>query len=176
MGAIRLCAERGIDVQVRCLGDGPRRRAAEAAARVAGLGSRISFLGAVPHLQVPGYLADADVGLAPFNLEAHSALQTGWYWSPVKLFEFLAAGLPIVTADVPYLRTHLTQEAARFYPSGGIGSMADAIAELAADRAAVRAMGARARRLATTRYSWDRQAELVEGLLLSVLRRSPAAL
>ena len=171
VGAVALCAEQGVDVKVSCLGDGPRLKAARSAARAAGVEDRMKFLGAVPHSLVPDHLADADVGLAPFNLGAHSALKLGWYWSPVKLFEFLAAGLAIITTDVDYLREHLTDVAARFYRSGDVRALAAAIASLAGDRAAVRAMGHQARRLATTRYSWSRQAELVEKLLVSVLAR-----
>ena len=170
--ALALCAACGVDVEVAFLGDGPRRAAAERAAARHGLGKRVRFLGAVAHDRVPEHMATADVGLAPFNLEAHAALRVGWYWSPLKLFEFLAAGLPVVTIDVKYLREHLTDDTARFYPSGDIEALAAAIEGLAADRAAVRAMGERARLLATTEYSWERQVELIERLLQSVLEEN----
>ncbi len=169
--AVARCVELGVDIQVSFLGHGPRWDAARAVARSAGVEDRVEFPGAVPHLEVPARLAAADVGLAPFNLAAHPALQLGWYWSPLKLFEFLAAGLPIVTVDIEYMREHLTG-AARFYPSGDIEKLARSIASLAADRATVRTMGQEARRLATTRFSWDRQTELVEELLERVRTRS----
>ena len=42
--------------------------------------------------------AAADVGVAPFDVGAHSPLALGFYWSPLKIFEYMAAGRAIVAA------------------------------------------------------------------------------
>ena len=69
-----------------------------------GVTERIRFVGQVPFEQVPKYLADADVGLAPFDPSMFPALQLGWFWSPVKIFEYLACGLVVVTIGIEELR------------------------------------------------------------------------
>ena len=102
--AVRICVSRGCDLQVICLGDGPRLAAARAAAARAGLADVMTFAGRVPYAEVPGHLAGADVGLAPFHPGGFSALRLGWFWSPIKIFEYLAAGLPVVTIDIAELR------------------------------------------------------------------------
>ena len=38
----------------------------------------------------------ADIGVAPFDPARHAPLQLGFYWSPLKIFEYMAAGLPVV--------------------------------------------------------------------------------
>ena len=56
----------------------------------------IVFTGAVPHDAMPAALAAADIGVAPFDPSAHAPLSLGFYWSPLKIFEYMAAGLPVV--------------------------------------------------------------------------------
>ena len=163
--AVATCRDRGVAVQVRLLGDGPRWPAARRAATDLAADDSVEWLGAVPHAEIPGHLQAADVGLAPFSPEAFSALALGWFWSPIKIFEYLAAGLPVVTADLPELRALLPDEVASFYPAGQPEALADRLADLASNRAVLRRMGRAARALAERRYTWDAQAQIVEQVL-----------
>jgi glycosyltransferase involved in cell wall biosynthesis len=163
--AVRLCREKGAAVQVTCLGRGPRWEAAREAARSGELGDAMSFVGEVAHADVPSYLSNADVGLAPFSPEQFSALELGWFWSPIKIFEYLAAGLAVVTADLVELRELLPDSVASFYPPGDAGGLADVLVRLERDRRTVQKMSAAARQLAESRYTWDHQAADVETVL-----------
>src|SRR5262249_12732141 len=75
------------------IGDGPERPAVEQAA--AGVRA-MHFTGALPHPELPAWLAAADIGVAPFEPSRHPPLALGFYWSPLKIFEYMAAGLPVV--------------------------------------------------------------------------------
>ena len=163
--AVATCRDRGVAIHVRLLGAGPRWQAARRAATALKVDSSAEWLGAVPHAAVPGHLQAADVGLAPFSPEAFSALALGWFWSPIKIFEYLAAGLPVVTADLPELRALLPDEVASFYPAGQPEALADRLAHLASNRAILRRMSRAARDLAERRYTWDAQAQIVERVL-----------
>jgi glycosyltransferase involved in cell wall biosynthesis len=129
----------------------------------------ITFVGSVAYDQVPRYLADADVGLAPFSPSLFSALELGWFWSPIKVFEYLAAGLPVATIDIPEMRGLLPETVARFYPPEDPGALATTLERLASDRAALRDSQRAARALAESRYTWGHQAVLVEGVLRKVV-------
>ncbi len=68
-----------------------------------GLDGRVLLTGAVPYPDVPFYLSLASIGVAPFNTAAHPPLRAGFYWSPLKVHEYMAMELPTVTIDVPPL-------------------------------------------------------------------------
>jgi len=140
--------------------DGARRAAQEA-----GAGDRIQFEGAVAHVDVPRYLAAAHVGLAPFSPDQFRALELGWFWSPIKLFEYMASGLAVVTADIPELRQLMPEGVAQFYPAGDVDALATMLVALHDVRPAVRAMGEAGRQLAEERFTWDHQAMRVIGVL-----------
>ena len=104
------------------LGAGAARHRGRARRESASSGSGPICVGAVPPARVPELLAGADIGLAPYGLDAPR------YFSPIKLFEYLAAGLATVVADLPavesgrgsrYGRGHRARGCRR--PGGGGG-------------------------------------------------------
>lgn len=169
--AVAICVERGVELRLCCLGQGPTLAEAKRIARETGAESSVEFLGSVPHTEVPGFLSRAHVGMAPFNPAAHRALEIGFFWSPVKIFEYLASGLPVITAEIESLRELLPAPVGRFYQAGEVLALADRLAELANNRAALRAAGKAARELAVSSHTWDhRAAELGELLQWAVSR------
>jgi glycosyltransferase involved in cell wall biosynthesis len=167
--AALLLLGQGHDLRFTLIGDGPERAAAQALA--APRAERFTFTGAVPYGEVPGLLAQADLGVAPFNTAPHPALRAaGFFWSPLKIYEYMAAGLPVVTADIPPLNTIIRpgQEGALF-PEGDVPALAAAVAGALADRAEARAMGARARARVVAHYSWQQHCAELERILQSML-------
>ncbi|MEM2768828.1 MAG: glycosyltransferase family 4 protein [Candidatus Pacearchaeota archaeon] len=67
------------------------------------LEERVKFLGHIPHEQVPIYLSRSKLGILS-NIEKSNSLFT----SPLKLFEYMALGLPIIASDIPPFREILT--------------------------------------------------------------------
>ena len=168
--AVAMCVSRGVDLRVTCLGRGPLWRKAREEAERAGVLEVIRFVGNVPYEDVPEYLAQADVGLAPFNPAAFPALRLGWFWSPIKIFEYLASGLAVVTVGIQELRELLPASVARFYTPGDVEGMADTLETLAVDRAALKQIQQASRALAESRFTWDHQAAVVEGVLKTVVQ------
>jgi len=57
-------------------------------------------LGTVAYDRMPDVLGTADVGVAPYDTARLAQLRLGFYWSPLKIFEYMAAGLPVVAPAV----------------------------------------------------------------------------
>jgi alpha-maltose-1-phosphate synthase len=128
------------------VGDGPGRRLLERA------GARVT--GALPHAEVPGALAGADIGIAPYAADAPP------YFSPLKLFEYLAAGLAVVAAAIPGVTELVDERTAVLVPPGDPEALAAAVAGLAADgRRRVR-LGQSGRALAE-QHTWGRCARRI---------------
>lgn len=166
--------ERGHNLRFTLIGDGPERDAAVALA--ASRAERFTFTGAVPYARVPELLADADAGVAPFTTAPHPALRAaGFFWSPLKVYEYMAAGLPVVTTAIPPLTTIIREgREGALFPEGDVEALAAAIARVLADPAAALAMGAAARARVEARYSWQRHCAELERILGELRRSSPS--
>ena len=163
LDATHLLVERGLAVHLLIVGKGPEREALELLAQRLGIAGRIAWTGAVPETAVPAELARMDIAVAPYP-----ALE-GFYFSPLKLFEYMAAGLPIVTTavgDLPRLIAH--GQTGWLTRADEPAALADAIARLAADPALCEKLGAAARKAAVERHSWTATA----GRILEIGRRA----
>jgi glycosyltransferase involved in cell wall biosynthesis len=171
--AAGLLLAEGRDCQFLLIGDGPQRAAAERLA--AAWPGRFTFTGAVAYDAVPQLLAGATIGVAPFTTASHPALRSaGFFWSPLKVYEYMAAGLPVVTAALHPLNQVIRdgQEGALF-AEGDLPGLAAAIARLLDDPAAARAIGRRARDRVVEHYSWARHCEALEGIMREIAKGAP---
>ncbi|KRT64474.1 MAG: group 1 glycosyl transferase [Chloroflexi bacterium CSP1-4] len=138
------------------LGYGPQRDWISAQAARPDLAGRLFVVDAVPPDVLLEWTASADVTISPIQ---HSTLNH-WLSSPNKVFESLAAGVPIVASDFP--------EMARIIGDTGAGVVCDpadpgAIARatagiLGADPADRAALRRRCRAAALDRYNWETEA------------------
>ena len=81
-------------LRLLAVGEGPMLAAARDEAAARGLGEAVVFTGAVPHAEVPAHLAAMDFSVAPY------AAQPGFYFSPLKVVESLAAGRAVVAPRI----------------------------------------------------------------------------
>jgi glycosyltransferase involved in cell wall biosynthesis len=157
-------------VQFLLIGDGPER--AEAERLAAGWpGRRFTFTGAVAYDDVPGLLARASIGVAPFDTAPHPALRSaGFFWSPLKVYEYMAAGLPVVTTNIhPLNQVVRDGQEGVLFPEGDVRGLACAIGRLLDDPDAARAMGERARVRVSEHYTWARHCEALEQIMLELV-------
>lgn len=141
------------------IGNGPERTAAEAAA--AGVPA-VVFTGAVSHDRLPALLAGCDIGVAPFEPERHPPLALAFYWSPLKVFEYMAAGLPVVAPRLPRLAALVEHgREGWLYDRGAPDSLASALVALA-DADMRRKLGTAARDRAVRDFSWRAHCEALD--------------
>jgi glycosyltransferase involved in cell wall biosynthesis len=122
-----------------------------------GLGN-VRVDGFQPPARVPLYLAAGDLGVVPNRSKPAISAR---YTSPLKVFEALAAGLPLVASDLPSLREILTHEGdALLVAPDDEAALAAGIARLAGD-ADLRARLADAGRARTAEHTWDARARRI---------------
>lgn len=135
----------------------------------AGEGYRGRRLGTRPYAEMPDLVAAAEIGVAPYDPARLGQLALGFYWSPLKIFEYMASGLPTVTIPRPPL-TDIVREGQEGLHAGegDPAALATALARLADDAGLRSRLGASARARVVERYSWARHCEQLERVLLRI--------
>lgn len=140
------------------LAGGPREGAAA--------GYRGIHLGAVPYEDMAEIVAACDVGVAPYDTARHAQLSLGFYWSPLKIFEYMASGLPTVTIRRPPLSSIVRDgEDGILFGEGDPSDLARVILHLAGDRDLRQRLGTSARARVVERYSWTRHCQQLDAVL-----------
>jgi glycosyltransferase involved in cell wall biosynthesis len=138
------------DARLLVVGDGPERPAFEARLCELGVRDAANLVGALPPAEVPAWLARMDVATAPYPPHA------GFYFSPLKVFEYLAAGLPLVASRIGQLEDLLEHGATcLFAEPGDPRSLADALTALRDDLGLRRALALAGRALVARDHTWD---------------------
>jgi glycosyltransferase involved in cell wall biosynthesis len=128
----------------------------------------VNFTGFIPNERIPLYQSAADVLLMPYQrmVATSSGGNTAAICSPMKMFEYMAAGRAILTSDLPVLREVLDETTAVFCPSDNVEAWEFALGELLNDEKRRRALGQCACR-AVQGYSWiERAKRALEGLII----------
>ena len=173
-----LYAWKGVDVLLRALALVPNARGlivgghdkepdlerVKTLARSLGIADRVTFIGLVEPAKVPEYLARAMILALP---NPASAISTH-FTSPLKLFEYMAAGRAIVASDLPSIREVLRDnEQALLVTPGDAEALAAAIRRLLEDRSLAERL-ARATYAEAPQYVWARRAEKLEALFAAL--------
>ena len=132
----------------------------------------LCFRGHVPHSQTAGYLKSFDVALLPnqdFVGTAESKTQNISQWtSPLKAFEYMAAGLPIVASDQPNLREVLHHDMnALLCKPDDMDGWCNALMRLRDDHDLRTRLGQTGGHLFDERYSWEARARRLSDLIRS---------
>jgi len=119
--------------------------------------SNVHLIGPRPYAMLPSYLAAMDVGVIPFK---HNQLT--YHADPIKVYEYLAAGLPVVATEMPALHrlsavVHLADSAATF-----VREIAAALDERSDTQRA-------ARQREAARHSWSARFDTMNQLLCATL-------
>jgi glycosyltransferase involved in cell wall biosynthesis len=136
------------------VGDGPERPAIAAAVETPKVSDRVRMIGRIAHAEVPAYLHAMDIGVAPYQR------QPAFYFSPLKVVEYLAAGLPVVASAQGELGD-LIGPAGVVVTPGSVDALAVALCRLVSNRSLRSSMSGCARAQVAER-SWDRVVKQIE--------------
>lgn len=165
-----LLAEGLADVHLVLMGHGEKRDEFRSMAGSERLGQRVHVLDPVPPFDLLAWVASADVGAMPNQ----GATRNDYFSSPNKLFECIAAGIPVIASHFPTMRRIIVDN-----PGGPLGAVCDpmsieAVAE--AIRSIVRsskadkdALKARCLRAAAERWNWEGEAKNLLALYSEIL-------
>ena len=145
---LRARAQAHKDWQLRIIGDGPMRAELDDLAR--SLGIDVDFRGAVAPDAIPQHMAGTAIGVAPYPAMDTDSDQ---YFSPLKVYEYMAAGLPVVASRVGQL-PEIMGESAYLVPPSDPEALAEALDALVANPVERAQVGSDNRRQAEREHSW----------------------
>ncbi|MEW5874627.1 MAG: glycosyltransferase family 4 protein [Candidatus Zixiibacteriota bacterium] len=132
------------------VGDGPSRGDIETMVRQRNLSDRVTLTGAIPHDTMPDALQGMDVLTAPYPPI------DGFYFSPLKIYEYMASGKPIVASKIGQIESILRNDvSAILTPAGDASALASALLRLMDDLSTRERLGREAKRAAFEQHGWS---------------------
>jgi glycosyltransferase involved in cell wall biosynthesis len=128
--------------------------------------ANVVLTGFVPNAELPCYHAACDAFLMPYQrrVAASSGGDIARYLSPMKLFEYMACGRPILCSDLPVLREVLNPENAVLLPPDDVEAWVNALESLKSDPLRRSTLEARALNEVKS-FTWERRAQhILDGL------------
>ena len=151
--AVALLRKQGIDAAALLVGDGRRRTELEGLARKLRLGGNAVFTGNVPFDDVDDYYSQIDLFVVPRVNE-----RAGRLVSPMKPFEAMAMGVPIIVSDLPALVEIAQDDRCGIFRHEDAADLARVASELHADPHKREQMVQRCREWVSTERTWDANA------------------
>jgi len=147
------------------VGDGPVRADIEAHVADAGLSDKVVLTGRVPHERVPALLSIANVAVVPYpNLPSEI-----WF-SPLKLYEYMAAGKAIVASSAGQIAEVVEDGySGLLVEPGDVQALSEAIVRLLKNTELRLKLGMHARKEAVEKHSYTSRARELEAIFSSVL-------
>lgn len=156
-------------VRLIVIGDGVERDAI----RNAELGARVVWLGRRPQEEAAAYLRGA---LAALSITEDKTGHLGSGVAPLKLFEAMASGAPVIVSDLPFQKDLVeSRQTGLVAPMGDAAAIARAVARLAADPAEARRLGANGAAYVAAEASWAARAREVDAAMTAALAGGEAA-
>lgn len=119
----------------------------------------VVLTGALDSEQIPEYLASSDILIAPFDTSGYRLLEKyGFWWSPVKLFEYMASGKPTVSYDFDEVR-NIVGGAGLLAEPNNLDQFCEYLSRLVEDENLRKRLGKEGRKIVEGGYSWARRAE-----------------
>lgn len=148
--------------EMRFLLVGGRPEDVAARRQQAGEQQNVHFTGFVPNAELPLYQAACDVLTMPYGQQvtASGGQDIAAFTNPLKMFEYLAAGRPLLASDLPILQEVLNEQNAVLLPSGDLAAWQAALRSLQADPSRRAALAAAGQATASS-YSWAARARSV---------------
>lgn len=128
----------------------------------AGFRENILILGYQEYKKIPHYLSAADILILPNTAKENISLKET---SPIKLFEYMAAGRPIIASDLPSIREVVSENEVVFFRPDDAGDLRSKIIEVFSNYNQFLPMAARARSFVVN-FCWATRADKAINFIL----------
>ena len=173
LNSFTLVLQRHPDAKLILVGDGQTRQSIAQKVQENGLQQSVIMTGTIAHADVPEMLSIADIAVVPSTPVAASRGGTG---TPLKLFEYMAAGKAIVaTAQNEAAEVIQDGHNGLLVEAGNVNRFAEAVLRLLNDPVERDRLGQNARQQAIQLYSWEQYTRRLEEIYLNVLGNAPSA-
>ncbi len=157
---VQTLSEKHENARFLLVGSGPLKEDIQRAIEQEGLTDRVVLPGFVPHEEIPAYVAAMDVALAPYPPTDF------FYFSPLKLFEYMAAGKTVVASRIGQIAEIVEDgENGVLYEPGDIDALIQKCSALIENPKHRKSIGEKARELMVEKYTWRHNVERILGLL-----------
>jgi glycosyltransferase involved in cell wall biosynthesis len=157
------------DIHLVIAGSSRYRSAYEATAVSLGVRDRVHFLGSIAYERVPQVISAADVAAAPGDPSEPMNYRIR---SPLKVYEYLACGRPVVAGELETLRELFSRHSVgSLIKPGSVPHLVEALDELRKDPELAVTMGRNARLVAEQSLSWTSVVQHLLPVLKSAVER-----
>jgi len=147
------------------VGDGPGREELAQYAQNHGFAAAVTFTGNVPHDAIPDYIAAMDVTVAPYKPYEN------FYYSPIKIFEYMIMGKPVVAGRIGQVEEVIEHdETGILFAPGNINELTAALLKLANDVPLCHRLGENARAWVQKERTWENNARQVMETARALIR------
>lgn len=127
------------------------------------LDNKVTFLGAVPYDKIPGLMKSMDVLVAPYPEVPN------FYFSPLKVFEYMAAGIPIVASAIGQINDVLThEETALLVTPGDSEALCNALRQIKNDASLGKRLAQNSAAEVEEKHQWRHRIEKVTEIIDSL--------
>jgi glycosyltransferase involved in cell wall biosynthesis len=153
LDAFERLVDEGYDVRLALLGNvTPDSYKREVSARIQKLGDRVTFSDFIPYSKVMEWYGKLDISVILYDMRVHRCMYRLGY--PTKLFESMAAGIPIVLRSNDHAQQLLSDNDCGIVVGYDLDSIVNALRELVRDPELRARYGANGRRMFEQRYNW----------------------
>jgi glycosyltransferase involved in cell wall biosynthesis len=131
--AVKFISEKNKNIKALIVGDGIRFEEIKKKVLKNNLEKNITFTGKVALDEISNYIAKSKICAAPYNVsksEKGNFDKYGFYFSPLKIFEYLACGKPVLATNYEKIRDVLSEDSGELVEEGNVNDIAEKIINL----------------------------------------------
>ncbi|MDH5327898.1 MAG: glycosyltransferase family 4 protein [Gammaproteobacteria bacterium] len=144
------------NTRLMVVGDGPQKSEIQELCTKYNIEAAVDLIGAVAPQEIPAKLASMDIAVAPYpNLSE-------FYFSPLKVYEYMAAGLAVIASEIGQLKQLIIPgKNGLLCTPGNVDSLLQSLLRLYNDEKLRQTLGAEARKTVIQNYTWDKVADRI---------------